>query len=258
MHPESQMLKEVAPGITVMILFDMALQAVRDFRDNFAPELWGSFGFTTTPDIDAVSETIVGIVTFVPIFLVMWLIKHNMKTFMADHILIFCGMLFIGALTLMYHSNPNQDTGMVLMVGSGVGLYIAYVPFHNILMDLMLAVFKYVANSGFLMYVCDALGYLSSGVVVMIRNFANADLDWGNFYVILCAIMTFTGLGCMTASGVYYYFKYRWMMARLANGETDADGKGKAKEEDEKEVELDNREVQVQAEKVLSTQFMGK
>jgi hypothetical protein len=152
-------------------------------------------------------------------------------------------MLLIGALALTFNSNKNQDTGMVLMVGSGIGLYIAYVPFNNIIMDLMLAAFKYVANSGFLMYVCDALGYLSSVIVLMIKNFANADIEWASFYVALCAVMTFTGLACMTASGVYYYFKYGWMMEKLANEEGE-EGKVKDKEEVEAVDVDDNTAVQ--------------
>jgi hypothetical protein len=228
-----RMLKTFGPGITVMIIFYMTLQAIRDFRDNFAPELWNSFGFTTTPGIYAVSETIVGVTTFVPIFLFMWLIKDSLKTLIAYHILIFCGMLLIGALALAYNSNKSETNGMVLMVGSGIGLYIAYVPFNNIIMDLMLAAFKYVANSGFLMYVCDALGYLSSVVVLMIKNFGSADIDWASFYVALCAIMTFTGLACMSLSGAYYYFKYKKVMGQLEEEQKDDEGKVKEKEDDE-------------------------
>jgi hypothetical protein len=214
-----KMLKEFAPGITVMVIFYMTLQAIRDFRDNFAPELWTSFGFDTTPGIYAISETIVGVAVFVPIFLFMWLIKDNLKTLIAYHILIFCGMLLIGGLALAHYLIRNKTTGMMLMIGSGVGLYIAYVPFNNIIMDLMLAAFKYVANSGFLMYVCDALGYLSSVVVLMIKNFGNPDLDWANFYVLLCAVMTFTGVICMSLSGAYYTWKYKKVKADLEAGE---------------------------------------
>jgi hypothetical protein len=142
-------------------------------------------------------------------------------------------MLLIGALALAFHANRNETTGMVLMVGSGIGLYIAYVPFNNIIMDLMLAAFKYVANSGFLMYVCDALGYLSSVVVLMIRNFGGGEIEWASFYVALCAIMTFTGLACMSCSGAYYYFKYKKVMALRAEEEgKDEDGKVKEKDEE--------------------------
>jgi hypothetical protein len=226
-----RMLKEFGPGITVMIIFYMTLQAIRDFRDNFAPELWNSFGFTTTPGIYAISETIVGITVFIPIFLFMFLIKDSLMTLIAYHILIFFGMLLIGALALAYDTNKSQTNGMVLMVGSGIGLYIAYVPFNNIIMDLMLAAFKYVANSGFLMYVCDALGYLSSVVVLMIKNFGTADIEWANFYVILCAVMTFTGLACMSLSGIYYYYKYRKMM-EVGKGEETDEELAKEKEEE--------------------------
>jgi hypothetical protein len=227
-----RLLKEFAPGVILMVVFYMVLQAVRDFRDNFAPELWNAFGFETTPGIYALSETIVGVAVFVPILLFMWLIADPLKTLIAYHILIFFGMLLIGILALAYGANKNKDTGMVLMVGSGIGLYIGYVPFNNIIMDLMLAAFKYVANSGFLMYICDALGYLSSVVVLMVRNFGEPDIQWDSFYVALCAVMAVVGLACMATSTVYYYWKYRQMREVVEDQEKDESETAKPKEDE--------------------------
>jgi hypothetical protein len=207
-----ELLKTFGPGVFVNVVFYMTVTAVRDFRDNFAPELWTSFGFTAAPSLFAVSEIIVGFVVIVPIISFVFCIKDNMRTLVAYHILIFCGIGLVGGLALLHTIVQTKVTGMVLMVGSGIGLYLCYVPFSNILWDLILATFEYSANSGFLMYVSDSLGYLSSVVVIMIRNFGGGSVKWGTFFVAVCGAMAVTGVVCMTSSLMYYTIKHRRSM----------------------------------------------
>jgi hypothetical protein len=216
-----RLLKTFGPGIFVMTLFYMTVTAIRDFRDNFAPELWTSFGFTTAPSLFAVSEIVVGFVVIIPIIIFVFCIQDNMKTLLAYHILIFCGMALIGGLAILERASPGKTTGMLLMIGTGIGLYLAYVPFSNIIWDLMLATFKYKANSGFLMYVCDSLGYLSSVAVLMGRNFGGGDMEWGSFYSAMCLVVAATGVVCMSLSLVYYIVKFKRSKGSLIDARED-------------------------------------
>jgi hypothetical protein len=203
-----KMLKTFWPGLVVNILFYMTLTAIRDFRDNFAPELWLAFGRTSEPSVFTITELAVGIVVVIPIVLFMVYIKSNMNTLVAYHILIFAGMVLVAVVAFVYTLNPgNQTTGMILMIGTGIGLYFAYVPFSQIIWDLMLATFQYPATSGFLMYVCDSLGYLSSVAVLMVKNFLQTDQQWDTFYVWMCFAMAATGVVCTAISLVYYWRK---------------------------------------------------
>jgi hypothetical protein len=159
-----KLLRTFWPGILVMTIFYMTLAAIKDFRDNFAPELWSRFGWADTPPtLFAVSEIIVGIIVVIPILLFMVFIKHNLRTLVAYHLLIFCGLIVVGAVAIVQRAKTSET---VMMVGTGVGLSLAYVPFSQIIWDLILATFRYSATSGFLMYVCDSLGYLSSVGVI--------------------------------------------------------------------------------------------
>jgi hypothetical protein len=148
-------------------------------------------------------------VVLVPIALFVFFIKDHMKTLIAYHVLIFVGMGLVGLFAILHAIVKSKGTGMALMIGSGIGLYLAYVPFNNIIWDLILATFEYSANSGFLMYICDSLGYLSSVAVLMGRNFAASSMAWGTFYIGMCCVMAGTGIICMSISFFYYLGKYR-------------------------------------------------
>ena len=197
------------PGIAAMTVFYMLLSAYRDFRDNFAPELWQAFGYPGAPSVFSISELAVAIAVCVPIGLFM-LIKVNINVLIAYHVLIVSGMIATGAVAVLFHL--EWMSGLPFMILTGIGLYVGYVPFNSIIYDLMIATFEYKANSGFLMYFCDSLGYLSSVVVLFVKNFAVPNLSWKNFYIILSYGMSGCGAVLMIISGIYYVYKYKvWM-----------------------------------------------
>jgi hypothetical protein len=213
-----KLFKEFLPGFSVMTFFYMTLSAIRDFRDNFAPELWSAFGYSTPPARFAVPEAIVSVIVSIPIILFTIFLKDNVHTLIAYHILIIFGMVVVGVLAIGY--KLKAVSGAVFMVGSGAGLYFAYIPFSNIIWDLVLAMFKYKGTSGFLMYVCDSLGYTASTAVILVRNFAEPNLEWDNFYVWLCTGVAIIGVVAMAIALVYFLGKYRmWKhSAKLCSG----------------------------------------
>lgn len=75
----------------------------------------------------------------------------------------------------------------VWMVCTGFGLYICYVPFNCLFFDRFIATFKVKGNSGFLIYIADAFGYVGSVLVLLYKNFGQASLSWLNF---LCTVRT--------------------------------------------------------------------
>lgn len=194
------------PGVLVMTVFYMLLTAFRDFRDNFAPELWAAFGYPDAPSVFSVSELAVAIAVCVPIGLFM-LIRGNIYVMVAYHILILCGQILLGAVAALYHA--DLMSGLPFMILTGIGLYVGYVPFNSIIFDVMLAAFEYHANSGFLMYVCDSMGYLASVIILFVKNFAVPDLSWRNFYIYVSYGMAVIGTVLMALSGLYYFYKYR-------------------------------------------------
>ena len=198
---------EFWPGITIMTIFYMTLTAYRDFRDNFAAELWIAFGYSGQPSVFATSELIVAILVVIPIGLFM-LIKKHIYGMIAYHVLILVGMLIV-LLSSFLNDFHHVTNGLAIMILTGVGLYFAYVPFNSILFDLFLSTYQYKANSGFLMYICDSFGYLLSVVILFIKNFATPNLSWLNFYIKISYIMGALGFFLMSLSLIYFLIKYK-------------------------------------------------
>ena len=201
-----KLLKTFWPGIIIMTFFYMLLTACRDFRDNFAAELWDVFGYSKTPSIFFVSEVIVAIVVMIPIGLFM-LIKTNINLFMSYHILIISCMILSGVITIF--KDLNTINGLYYMILTGIVFYIGYVPFSSIIFDLLIATFKYKANACFLIYLCDSCGYLSSVGIMFIKNFAATNLSWKQFYIKISYIISIVGVLFISCSLFYFLIKYR-------------------------------------------------
>lgn len=204
-----RLLKKFGPGILCMTLFYMLLSAYREFRENFAAELWSHFGYLGVPSIFATSELIVAIIVVIPVGFFM-LIKNNIKVLVSYHFLIILSM-FLTTFCAYLYDNGAIKSGLLMMVLTGVGLNLAYVPFNSILYDLLLSTFEYKANSGFLMYISDSFGYLTSVIVLFIKNFAAPKLSWLSFFIRITYILGLSGIFLMTLSLIYYVLKYnRW------------------------------------------------
>lgn len=217
-----QLCKTFAPGLFLMIFWHMFLTAYRDFRDNFAPELWEAFGYGGTPSIFSISEIIVAFVVCIPISLFMF-IKKPITTLISYHILIIGGQVLIGLCAIL--NTFNKLPGLYFMIMAGIGLYFGYIPFNSIIFDTFIATYKYPANTGFLSYLSDSIGYLSSVVVLFIKNFASANLSWLEFFRILSYIMAASSILFLTLSIIYCLWKYKhWDPLSLAKNEKSEDG----------------------------------
>ncbi|MCV7194807.1 hypothetical protein H7I02_18740 [Mycolicibacterium brumae] len=90
-------------------------------------------------------------------------------------------MSLVGA-ALMGLSALGYITGVVsplwLMIGTGAGLYIGYMPFGAMLFERMIAATKTIATAGFMIYVADASGYLGTVTLLVYKNFFAADVPW--------------------------------------------------------------------------------
>jgi MFS family permease len=223
------------PGLILWVLFMVVLTAYRDFRDNFAPELWEQWGYSETPSIYSVSEIIVACVIIVPIGLFMFIPSH-IWTLISYHILIAVGLIVTLICTIICDS--GKMSGVIWMIITGVGLYLGYIPFNSIMFDCFLSAFKYRANTGFLMYICDACGYLSSIAILFVKNFAAPSLSWANFFMKLSYYMCIINTVIISVSLAYYIIKYKLY---ATNGKIYENGKSDT-EDSEKKEPLSNNE----------------
>lgn len=168
-------LAEYGIGIALLVSAYILATALRDFRDNFAAELWSSLGYGDAAAVFTASELPVAVLALVALGLIM-VVRDNTRALMVIHAVIVAGLVLLGGSTLAFQAGWLGP--MSWMILSGAGLYIAYTPFNAMLFDRMIAVSGRIGTAGFLIYVADAAGYLGSCALLVWRNFGLMRLNW--------------------------------------------------------------------------------
>lgn len=203
-----------APGLVALVGLYVLLTAYRDFRDNFAREIWDALGFAGAPEILTTAELPVALGALVAVAAIVF-VKDNRRALLVLHGLMLAGALMIGGATLLF------DAGLIgpvaWMVSVGLGLYVGYVPFNSVLFDRLIAAVGSVATAGFLIYVADAFGYLGSVGLLLTKSFAKPELSWLEF---------FRGMSYVTAAviAVLYVVSAVYFARRTRGVATDAPG----------------------------------
>lgn len=199
-----------APGLLALVLAYVALSAYRDFRDNYARELWDALGWGDQPAILTAAEVPVALGATLAVAAIM-LVRDNDRALLVIH-----GMLALGAALLVgstaLHAAGRLDPA-AWMITVGLGLYVAYVPFNCVLFDRLIAAVGSVGTAGFLIYVADAFGYLGSVLLLLYRNLGQADLPWLAFFEGFSYAVGGLCLLLFAASAAYFHARARPVFA---------------------------------------------
>ncbi len=175
-----------APGLIALVVLYIFLTALRDFRDNFAAEIWTGLGFGDKADVFAASELPIGAVVLVAMA-VLTVFRDNRAALWANFALVGIGLVLTAGATLAFEAKLIAPFMWMMLVGGG--LYLAYTPFNGILFDRLLAATGRVGTAGFLIYVADSSGYAGSVGLLLFRNFSSLQLPWVPFLE-ACALVT--------------------------------------------------------------------
>jgi len=195
-----QFLKRFLPGILLTLVIYVLLTMMRDVRDNFEVEIWASFG-NKDNTIYTKIDTFISIIVLTALSLLI-LIKRNMRAFSIIHLMIITGCLFIGGGTLLF--DLKLISPIVWMTMAGLGLYMGYVPYNAIFFERMIATFHYKSNVGFIIYVADALGYLGSVSVLLVKELGRPSISWGDFFKDSLLFVAIIGAICTSLSWIYF------------------------------------------------------
>lgn len=193
-----------APGIVVVTIIYMALNGYRDFRDNFAVEIWNSLGFAEQPEILAFSEIPIAVVVLA-ISGSMIVIKNNRKAFYVNFFVIAFGGAVVFLTTLLFRDGNIDPAFWMILVG--FGMYLPYIFFHTMLFERWIALFRYKSNVGFLMYTCDSFGYLASVGIMLYKDLFVHEMSWLEFFTGISIVMGVLLLGLSFLSGLYFVHK---------------------------------------------------
>lgn len=192
--------------ILLFVITYLMLTIIRDVRDNFAVEIWSDLGFSGTPQIFSITELQVTIfILFSLGFL--FLVKQNKKALNINLIITGLGLLFILLVTFSFINKYIDPVSWMII--TGIGLFLPYILLNGIIFDRFIAHFKISGNVGFMMYISDAIGYMGSIVILLIRNFGEIQMSWLQFYIRICLAGSITGMILVVVLISYIYYKSR-------------------------------------------------
>lgn len=197
-------LEQYGLGLTLLIITYVFATALRDFRDNFAAELWSALGYNNVAAIFTSAEIPVAAVALLAMGIIVK-VHNNARAMMVIHAVLLLGLLLLGGSTLAF--DAGWIGPLAWMVAAGAGLYVVYTPYSAMLFDRLVSFSGQVANAGFLIYVADSAGYAGSVGLLLWRNFGLHDTDWLTLF--RTAIYVTVGCGLVLISWSLLYFTGR-------------------------------------------------
>ena len=112
------------PGLFVLVGLYVLLTAFRDFRDNFAYELWAALGYAEQPAMLTYSELPVAASVMFAVALI-FLVRDNRRAFFVMHGIMIAGAALTLAAVLLLNDGLICGAAFMMLVGSGLAFIIA-------------------------------------------------------------------------------------------------------------------------------------
>ena len=167
-------------GYFGLVSIYVLLTIVRDFRDNFIIEFWAEQGFSGAPQIVTLTEIPVAIVVLV-IAAAGILIRKNNTAFNTGMGLTVFGAIMVLVSTILFEKHLISP--VIWMITSGIGVYLPYILFHCLIFERLIAMLSFKGNVGFLFYIADAVGYLGSLMVLILKEISGFNQSWVHFFI---------------------------------------------------------------------------
>ena len=165
-------------------------------------EIWNGLGFKDDAAIFSLSELPVAAIVLVMMAMLMF-IGDNRRAFLANLGLVALGLVLAGGSSLAQQAHLIGP--ITWMITLGAGLYLAYTPFNALLFDRFIAAGGRTGTAGFLIYVADASGYVSSVALLIFRNFVGLKLSWVEFLRDISYVTAAVGLALIVGAGLYFH-----------------------------------------------------
>lgn len=191
-------MKDYAFGFTLAIFVYMMLTAIRDIRDSYGIEIFRQLGEADTPALFTKTEVPIAFAVVLPMAL-LTVVRDNRKGLMLSYGIMIVGTVGLFASTLAF--DAGLIDGLWWMILTGVGAYLAYVPYNAVLFERMIASTGFVGTAVFCIYVADAMGYVTS---IGFQFWKPADLDWVSFFRWLTYGMGAFSVACLILSALYF------------------------------------------------------
>jgi hypothetical protein len=170
-----RLLRELGGPLVSLVLLYVILSVYRDLRDTFMADVLKELGHPAPAGIFAQVESFAGFGVLVALA-GLWFIRNHWRALATYHVVVLLGTTLVAFSGWAFrHGHVSVFWWLAL---SGLGIYLAYVPFNSIFFDRLLAATRRVGTASFLIYVADASGYAASVLLYLGRLIGWKDLSW--------------------------------------------------------------------------------
>jgi hypothetical protein len=170
-----RLLRELGVPLGLLVALYVVLSVYRDLRDSFMADVLKELGQGVPSGIFAQVESFAGVGVMVALA-GLWFIRDHWRALATYHVIILAGTTLVGLASWLFRL--GHMTSFWWLALTGLGVYLAYVPFNSILFDRLLAATRRVGTASFLIYVADASGYAATVALYLGRMFGLKGVSW--------------------------------------------------------------------------------
>ena len=196
-----EFVRSFLPGLLLLLAAYFILTAYRDFRDNYGIEVFATLGYDKAPGVFSRSELLVAFGVLGSLGL-LFLVKNNRLGLLGAYALMIGGLGLLGIGTLLL--DAGKIDGLTWMICTGLGSYLAYVPYGSLFFDRLMASTRTQGTAVFAIYVADAIGYTGSIGVQLYKDFAHSEISRFGFLRGFTYVLSIVGMILLAASAVYF------------------------------------------------------
>ncbi len=190
------------PGMIALVVMYFILTAFRDYRDNFAADIWSEIGMAQNVRVFAETEIIIAVISL-GLMASLFFVRNNILAVKLVLLLMIAGLVLLGAGTYFYQAQILKAP-FVWMVLIGLGAYVAYIPMGSILFERIIASLRYRSNAGFLIYIADTAGYAGSILLLLYKELFFHEVSVMEFFIVFSYATS--GVGIVSLLFCYRYF----------------------------------------------------
>ncbi len=194
------------PGLISLVLAYFLLTGYRDFRDNFAADMWKDLGLGDRASLFTLTEIPIALSVMLALAL-LYLVRDNRLGLKLAYVIMTAGAVLIGVATLLFDAGAIGP--ITWMTAVGLGLYLGYVPYGCVLFDRTIAALKIVATAVFLIYFSDAVAYGGSVGIVLYKTLGQSATSKLQFFRYLSYVTSVVSIVCLTISARYFLKRAR-------------------------------------------------
>lgn len=206
MHHKDRLafVKHFALGLVMLFTVYFFLTAYRDFRDNFGIEICTQLGLTAEYTNAMFTRSEIWVMAGVATTLAcLNLIRNNRYGLLATFGVMFIGVMLLTVATLLLQQKMIDP--LTWMILTGLGSYLAYVPFGSVVFDRVIASTRVAGTAVFAIYLADALGYTGSVAIMLGKDMFVGDMSRLDFFISLTYFMSTLGGILLCGSAIYFF-----------------------------------------------------